>query len=135
MQALSGSCGASFLQDWPLLVTEGEPSFGEGIEAALVRRCRRYYLSDLTDDRVCPKCRQVAATAVVTVCSCGSPLRQKGDPRAAAVRQVHGLAVQHGLVWLREVAEYTLEAFGDRATAAAAASNNAATTATGGISR
>ncbi|HBS98416.1 hypothetical protein ACFSDD_20165 [Salipiger marinus] len=30
------SCGASCLQDWPLLVTEGEPSFGEGIEAALV---------------------------------------------------------------------------------------------------
>lgn len=30
------SCGASCLQDWPLLVTQGEPRLGDGVDAGLV---------------------------------------------------------------------------------------------------
>jgi DNA polymerase epsilon subunit 1 len=84
----------------------------DSVEAMLVRRCRRMHLATVNDDRYCPKCRQVAATAVVSVCSCGGALKQKTEPPLSTARQIHSLARAHNLIWLEEVSAYLLESFG-----------------------
>jgi DNA polymerase epsilon subunit 1 len=97
-QWLCGSCGTHFSV--------------ESVEASLVRRCRRLFLDDANDDRLCGKCKQVAPTMMVSVCSCGAPLKQKHEPSLTSARQIHAIAAMHELVWLQEIAASLLQDFG-----------------------